>query len=148
MAGWRDGQAVFDRRSQFWVTANGNALDICILEWCKLFGSRDEEHYWHLLVDDVAEFKSAMLRTVGESEMEFVDLWQDVKCYRDSFVAHLDQHNIAHIPYVSRTLPYVAFLFDHIRAELQQAEIPADLMSVYNRFLDEVRLCYDNVPRV
>src|SRR5271165_4315169 len=44
-AGWDN--KIFRRyRSQFWVTANGNFLDHCVLEWCKLFGDERGEHYW------------------------------------------------------------------------------------------------------
>jgi hypothetical protein len=37
----------------FWRTVNGNFIDVCVLEWCKLFGDkittradRQNNHYW------------------------------------------------------------------------------------------------------
>jgi hypothetical protein len=55
-AGWRGGSLVF--RSQFWVAVNGNFLDICVLEWCKLFGDKRSKHYWEKLFQ-IQEFSKA-----------------------------------------------------------------------------------------
>jgi hypothetical protein len=30
----------------FWRTVHNNALDTCVLEWCKLFGGRNDQHSW------------------------------------------------------------------------------------------------------
>ena len=31
---------------EFWLTVNGNFIDQCALEWCKLFGDLRGEHAW------------------------------------------------------------------------------------------------------
>ncbi len=41
-AGWRKGELIF--KDQFWVNANGNFIDVCVLEWCKLFGDKRGQH--------------------------------------------------------------------------------------------------------
>jgi hypothetical protein len=33
-------------QASFWRQANGNFLDICVLEWCKLFGDKKGKHHW------------------------------------------------------------------------------------------------------
>jgi hypothetical protein len=43
--GWRRGgvdqePTLRRKESQFWVNVNGNFIDICALEWCKLFGDK------------------------------------------------------------------------------------------------------------
>ena len=49
------------RHASFWRQANANFLDMCVLEWCKLFGDPKGEHYWGRIVSDAAVFEMALL---------------------------------------------------------------------------------------
>ena len=51
---------VWKQRSQdvaFWMTVHGNALDMCVLAWCKLFGGSNDQHAWQKVVSDSAAFE-------------------------------------------------------------------------------------------
>ena len=69
MAGWRKGELIF--KDQFWVNANGNFLDICVLEWCKLFVDKRGKHHWRKVITDQASFYDGLLQAVNLTEAEF-----------------------------------------------------------------------------
>jgi len=43
--------------ASFWRVIRNNALDMCVLEWCKLFGDKQARHYWGKVVSNPAEFE-------------------------------------------------------------------------------------------
>ena len=88
MAGWRDGALKI--KGQFWVNANGNFLDIAVLEWCKLFADTSGKHFWRKIISDSDGFWEGLLRELGLSEAQFDDYVTQMRTYRDKFVAHLD----------------------------------------------------------
>ncbi|HKI44605.1 MAG TPA: hypothetical protein VKA08_04635, partial [Balneolales bacterium] len=49
-AGWGDG--ALKKKTEFWITVNGNFYDICVLEWCKLFADKNDKHCWLKLIED------------------------------------------------------------------------------------------------
>ena len=59
---------------QFWINAIGNFLDICVLEWCKLFGEKRGKHYWREIISDPDSFFQELLNETGLTETEFYDL--------------------------------------------------------------------------
>jgi hypothetical protein len=64
-AGWSNEQKhMLDpaKSGNFWRVVNGNFLDICVLEWCKLFADQRGKHYWGTIVKDPAGFKAGLLR--------------------------------------------------------------------------------------
>src|SRR6266571_8412423 len=94
--GWRGGSLIF--QDQFWVSVNGNFLDICVLEWCKLFGDSRGKHYWRKVISDPTAFFKGLLKKLGMTEAEFTAYINEIKKYRDKFVAHLDSELIMNIP--------------------------------------------------
>src|SRR5712692_8894779 len=69
-AGWHAGRLRLNDR-QFWRTVNGNFLDVCVLEWCKVFGSKRDPHCWRNFVSDPSGFKTDLLRHLSLDEAEF-----------------------------------------------------------------------------
>lgn len=70
LQGWLEkGQTYI--KDQFWVNTNGNFLDICVLEWCKLFGDKRGQHYWRKVITDQTAFLAGLLHAVGKTEVEF-----------------------------------------------------------------------------
>jgi len=82
----------------FWRQTNGNFLDICVLEWCKLLGDKKAKHHWTKLVFDPVSFEAAMYKHIGIDADAFALKVQEIRRYRDTFVAHLDSDLVAHIP--------------------------------------------------
>jgi hypothetical protein len=108
---WKGGK-LFGTGSQFWRTVNGNCLDICVLEWCKLFGDKNERQYWRKIVpDDPDKFEAAMLSSLKIEKAEFQKQIKQVREYRDTFVAHLDS-SLTMIP-PNFDIPKAAVWFYH-----------------------------------
>ena len=93
----------------FWREAHANFIDICVLEWCKLFADRREgKHYWRRVVDEPDRFEADLCTTLGVPAAEFDDMITKVKGYRDRFVAHRDEERMALLPMLTcprRPLP-------------------------------------------
>jgi hypothetical protein len=112
-AGWRRGKT--RRATQFWVTANGNFLDACILEWCKLFaGDTKSKHHWRRVITDQTTFYNNLLIAIGLTDAQFSSYREEMLRYRDKFVAHLDSEKIMHIPRLRLARKCVAYLYDYL----------------------------------
>ena len=59
------------RREQFWVSLNGNFIDTCLLEWCKLFGDLRAMHHWSKVVSEPQAFLSGLHAVTGLDETAF-----------------------------------------------------------------------------
>jgi hypothetical protein len=58
-------------RARFWRTVSGNFIDTCVLEWCKLFGDPNGEHYWKKIVSDPGNFEKLLLNHLGIDKATF-----------------------------------------------------------------------------
>jgi hypothetical protein len=85
-------------QQQMWITAQNNFLDIAVLEWCKLFGDKKAKHLWKNSVGDQEVFKSELTYKLKITEGLFDSYIQEMRTYRDKFVAHLDEENQMNIP--------------------------------------------------
>ncbi len=82
----------------FWRVVNNNCLDVCVLEWCKLFGDKRGEYYWGNIVSDVVSFKADLLLHIGLDEERFNREVNLVREYRDKWVAHWDLNRVPVAP--------------------------------------------------
>ena len=113
-AGRRDYDLIF--KDQFWVTTNGNFLDICVLEWCKLFGDQRGKHHWKKVISKKEKFFNELLNELEITEEKF-DSYIDVfRTYRDKFVAHLDSENTAYPPGLEIAKNSTIFLYNYLLA--------------------------------
>ncbi len=97
----------------FWVTTNGNFLDQCVLEWCKLLGDLRGEHHWKQIVSDPVTFEAEILRHLGMTAVQFDDYIKQMRAYRDKFVAHLDSLRQMHPPRLDSALASIQFYHRH-----------------------------------
>src|SRR5689334_14187148 len=96
-AGWRNGHVRVQRA--FWISINGNALEIAVLEWCKLFADRKGKGHWRRVVlDDQDAFHAALLARLQCDHVAFHEYAAPVRSCRDKFIAHLDDEHVMHIP--------------------------------------------------
>ena len=102
---------------QFWVTAKDNFLDVTILEWCKLFGDAHGKHYYLKAVDDPTQFRMEMLSHLAATEDAFADYVDQMRTYRDKFVAHLDDLNTIQVPYLTIAKSSTIFLYQRLLAQ-------------------------------
>jgi len=127
----------------FWRVINGNLLDMAVLDWCKLFGSDDEEHqqvHWKNVFEDEQAFRSGLFAQLGLDRSAFTNFWNEMKTYRDQYVAHLDfrRRNLTNFPDLTLALASSAYYYQQLITALRtQGEVryPDDLMTYYDAFL-------------
>ena len=103
------------RKNQFWVTVSNNCLDICVLEWCKLYADAKGKHHWKKIVDDQAAFECQLLQCLCMTHAQYNDYIIEMRTYRDRFVAHLDEDETMIIPVLRPARRSVALLYSHIQ---------------------------------
>lgn len=131
------------REGDFRITMQGNCVDIAVLEWCKLFGERDGKHSWQKTVDDPDAFRSGLLLALAISHTDWDDCWSEMRAYRNSFVAHLDNEHTMDILAMDLPSRMVTYFYSHVLGSEDSAdffhEFPKDLNDYYSRcFSDAV----------
>lgn len=143
-AGWRDRAPI--RTEQFWVTANGNFLDHCVLEWCKLFGEPRGKHHWRKVVTDHNAFFHGLLNALRLTDAQFKAYIDEMRTYRGKFVAHLDLDEIMQIPRLTRARKSVAYLYDYVLAHEDDGgffpEAPPNAARFYTQYANEAKGVY------
>lgn len=145
-AGWSGGKRPFDKSDLLHMTINGNFLDVMVLEWCKLFVDR-EKHSWRNVVTDQELFLSGLLTHLGCTEEIFDDFLENMRAYRDKFVAHLDNRRQGEIPAMDfakqSAIYYHRFLLEHENDEHTYApNLHFDIAALYDDCEAEVREFY------
>jgi hypothetical protein len=111
LKGWsKSGPTLPIPEASFWITASNNALDMCVLEFCKLFGERTGKHYWRKVVTDRDAFVAGLLRALDFDDAEYLAYLGEMKDYRDQFIAHLDDQRTMHPPVLKHAESAVLFL--------------------------------------
>ena len=133
----------------FWRQANSNFIDMCVLDWCKLFADERAVHHWRKIVSDPPKFEADLLAHLNLTAGEFQQLIERVRFYRDKFVAHLDELNEMTPPMLDVLANAVSFFHAHVVANEVQpgdlAGIPTDTPEAFNRGYDQ---CVQEAERV
>ena len=82
-----------DPSLNFWRVFHGNLLDVAVLDWCKLFGSDDEDRqrlHWKNVFGNEDAFRAGLFAHVQLDQDAWRGYWQQMKRYRDQHLAHLD----------------------------------------------------------
>jgi len=118
-----------------------------VLEWCKLFGDERGKHYWGKVISDPENFFQGLLDKAGVAEVELNDHIQEMRTYRDTFVAHLDSEEVMHIPTLTITLQSVSYLYDYLLANEGEPSFFVDATKsasvFYSRLLKEGKEAYE-----
>ncbi len=129
------------------VAANGNFLDICVLEWCKLFGDTRGKHYWGKVVKDPKGFFAGLLKACRVTESDFADCIKEMRTYRDTFVAHLDLDLVMQIPKLKIVEGSVSYFYDYLLAHEDEGnffpDAPKKISVYYTRCLKEGKAGYE-----
>jgi hypothetical protein len=102
--------------NQFWRAVDGKFLDMCVLEWCKLFVDKNGKHHWRKVVTDKCRFLSGLLKEMNCNEEEFERYISEMKVYRDKFVAHLDDENTGYYPRLDFAKISSIYLYEYLLA--------------------------------
>jgi hypothetical protein len=98
----------------FWVTVDGNFLDQCVLEWCKLLGDERAQHHWTKIVSDKRKFEPELLAHLNMDAAAFQAYRHEMREYRDKFVAHLDELRVMQVPRLDNARASVEFYHAYI----------------------------------
>lgn len=137
------------KSANFWKVANANFLDICVLEWCKLFADKEGKHYWGKIVAEPVGFKSALLHYLGVDETALAKEIKIMVRYRDKFIAHLDSDYVMDLPKLD--IPkkavwfYYAYLKEHEATGENLAELGLELDALYEALEKEAIAAYRRV---
>jgi hypothetical protein len=117
-----------ERHLNFWRVIYDNFADMAVLEWCKLFGSDDEESqpiHWKNIAPDPDSFRTALFSRLGIYESKWRSYWHEMKRYRDQSVAHHDQRRISikRYPQFDLALESAYFYYDFVRTELHKVGV-------------------------
>jgi hypothetical protein len=131
-----------DPALNFWRVLHGNLLDMAVLEWCKLFGSDDEEHqqvHWKNVFADEGGFRTGLFAHIDMEQEAWCAYWQQMKAYRDQHVAHLDfnRRDVTHYPDLGTALWSAVYYYSRLIQELHalgDTRFPDDLSGYYDAF--------------
>ena len=93
-------EPAMNRTASFWLQTQRNFIDICVLEWCKLFADKDGKHHWRRVVTSPRTFEEELLAKLELDKGIFQQQIDEIRRYRDKFVAHLDSAYTADIPFL------------------------------------------------
>lgn len=131
---------------RFWRQVNSNFVDMCVLEWCKLFADAEGKFYWANIVSDPASFGTALLRHLGLSEEGLRKEIDDMRTLRDKHIAHSDAVRVGYVPVLDVAKRAIWFYHDHIvRREAQPGDlagVPQELETGYVECLKEATEIY------
>jgi hypothetical protein len=148
-AGWSRGSLIL--RTQFWVGVNGNFIDICVLEWCKLFGDLRGKHSWKRAISDPKSFQDGLLQDLELTEAEFNAYVVEMRTYRDKYVAHLDSVERFDIPKLDIAKKSVVYLYNYLLAREDQGgylnDAPRDVSRFYENAFKEALSVYRHVAK-
>jgi hypothetical protein len=86
------------------------------------------------------------MKVLGITKDEFAVYVDEMRSYRDKFVAHLDLNERMHIPKLLVAQKSASYLYDYLRTHEDKdgflTDAPDTALSFYNRFLKEGKLVY------
>lgn len=125
----------------FWRLVSGNALDMAVLEWCKVFGTDAEPSHWKAVVGDHGSFRTGLLSSLNVSEEQWNSFWKSVRDYRNELLAHHSFNPTAtHYPKLDLILESSIFYYQHLIGVVRATgdmRLPDDLRTYYSQFLDQ-----------
>jgi hypothetical protein len=120
---------------EYWKTVTSNCLDVCILEWCKLFADPHDPHHWRNVVSTSAAFEEDLYKRLRVSAARFEAYRVAMRRYRDKFLAHLDSDLVMGIPTLDLALSAACIYYSRVRdveCRAQSARsFPQDLFDYY-----------------
>ena len=144
--GWKDDP--LHATADFWRTANANFVDICILEWCKLFADDNGKHHWKNIISDPDRFEGMLFETLICDDNEFRAFQLRMRKYRDRFIAHLDSDLTMQIPVLDRAKASVEFYHRYVvTTEARPGEL-IGLPDTAEKFRTGYTKCFDEATSV
>lgn len=107
-----------DPKQNFWIMTLNLLGDAAAVEWCKVFGSWDEDTHWTQVVPKERhdEIRAGLLKAVGLTQEEWEESRNDIVSYRNQIVAHHDlDATVDKYPHYEVAILAANFIFDQLR---------------------------------
>jgi hypothetical protein len=107
-----------DPKQTFWIMTVNLLADTAAIEWCKVFGSWDEDTHWTQAVpkEQHDEIRAELLKVIGLTQEEWEEYRENIVNYRDQMVAHHDlDATVAKYPHYDVAVLASNFIFDQLR---------------------------------
>lgn len=136
------------KEASFWRQVNGNCLDMCVLEWCKLFGDRNGVQGWRNVISEPTAFEDKLFEQLRISRRDLDELTVEMRRYHNKFVAHLDEDRTMFIPQMDLALRTVYFYVDYlIEVEAAPGDL-AGLVTESRTLRDGFKQCSDEASEI
>ncbi len=115
----KENQPLLEERvpfASFWRQVNGNAFDVAILDWCKLFADKTGEHHWTKVIKNRTAFETGLMRHLGVNAGIFEEYSKDLRTYRNKCAGHSDPDKMAQVPDMALAKSATEFVLEHITA--------------------------------
>lgn len=110
-------------KQTFWIMTLNLLLESAAIQWCKVFGSRDEDTHWTRVFhhEERERLRTDLLHALGLDAKEWDTYRASVVDYRNQWIAHHDLNAtvITH-PHFDLALQAASFMFDQIRSKADQ----------------------------
>jgi len=113
-------------KQTFWIMTVNLLADTATIEWCKVFGSRDEDTHWTRVLpkEKHEEVRAALLGELGISKAEWEEYHDGILRYRNELVAHHDPNaSVAKYPHYDKAIVAANFMFNLLRAAADPDEL-------------------------
>src|SRR6266567_6199049 len=107
-----------DPKQTFWIMTVNLLADAAAVEWCKVFGSWDEDTHWTraLPKERHEEIRAALLKAIGLTQAEWEEYRNTILSYRDQTIAHHDlDATVAKYPHYDVAIVAASFIFAQLR---------------------------------
>lgn len=101
-----------------WIMTINLLADTSAVEWCKVFGSWDEDTHWTRVVPKERHnnIRTDLLKAIGLSQAAWADYRNSIVNYRNQMVAHHDlDTTVANYPHYDVVIVAASFMFDQLR---------------------------------
>lgn len=105
----KDNDVFNPEERKLWVTISDNAIKMAALDWCKIFGSDNNEIHYSKYVD-----KESFLRRLISIDYEKVE--KEMRFFRNRFVAHSGKYDIP-VPIFDDAIRIISFFQEEVETE-------------------------------
>jgi hypothetical protein len=107
-----------DPKQTFWIMTVNLLADTAAVEWCKVFGSRNEDTHWTQVApkEQHEVIRADLLQILGLSQAVWEEYRNSIVSYRDQMVAHHDlDATVTSYPHYDLAIVAASFMFDRLR---------------------------------
>jgi len=115
---------------EFWVYTCNAHFQMIIVSWSMIFGANSNETHWKNLRLDENEFREYLLQKLKISQKTWQRYWEDMKNFRDKYVAHRSLNSTPTPPFFDNAIKAVLCLESWVREKLRNNVINGNIVYI------------------